>query len=177
MDAHVALLRGINLAGKNRLPMKGLVELFIDAGCRDVRTYVQSGNVVFRADASVAKRIASVIERAVADRFGLRVPVITRTASELRRAAKANPYLRSEPDTSKLHVAFLAAKPSAAQVKALDPDRSPPDEFTVVGREIYFRLPNGVGRTKYTNAYLDATLRTTSTLRNWRTVLRLVELT
>lgn len=172
----MALLRGINVGGKNSLPMKTLGALFTDAGCHDVGTYVQSGNVVFRGTPSLARRIPSVIEKAISDQFGLRVPVVTRTAAELRDVVNGNPFLPKETDTRMLHVAFLAAKPTAAQVDALDPDRSPPDEFTVRGREIYMRLPNGVARTKLTNAYLDAKLGTTSTLRNWRTVLKLLEL-
>lgn len=177
MATHVALMRGINLAGKNRLPMKDLNALFTDAGCTDVRTYVQSGNVVFQAGPDLARRIPGLIEKAILDRSGLRVPVVTRTAAELLKAAKANPYLAREKDTSSLHVAFLAAKPTAAQIKSLGPVRSPPDEFTVRGRDVYLHLPNGVGRTKLSNAYLDSKLGTTSTLRNWRTVLKLVELT
>lgn len=177
MATHVALLRGINLAGKNRLPMQGLSELLTDAGCTDVRTYIQSGNVVFQAGPGLALTIPSLIEKAIRDRFGISVPVVTRSAAELRRAAQANPYLARDKDTSLLHVAFLAAKPTAAQIKSLDPDRSPPDEFIVRDRQVYLRLPNGVGRTKLTNAYLDSKLGTTSTLRNWRTVLKLVEMT
>jgi uncharacterized protein (DUF1697 family) len=177
MATHVALMRGINLAGKNRLSMKDLSALFTDAGCTDVRTYVQSGNVVFQAGPEVARRIPSLIEKAILDRSGLRVPVVTRTATELRKAAKSNPYLAREKDTSSLHVAFLATRPTAAQIKSLDPDRSPGDEFIVRGREVYLRLPNGVGRTKVSNAYLDSKLGTTSTLRNWRTVLKLIEMT
>lgn len=177
MGTHVALLRGINLAGKNRLPMKDLSALFTDAGCTDVRTYVQSGNVVFQAGPNLARRVPDVIEKAIRERFGISVPVVTRSAAELRKVAKANPFLARDRDTSALHVAFLAAKPTATQITSLDPDRSPQDEFTVLGREVYLRLPNGVGRTKLSNAYLDAKLGTTSTLRNWRTVLNLIEMT
>jgi uncharacterized protein (DUF1697 family) len=75
-----------------------------------------------------------------------------------------------------LHVAFLAATPGPSKIAALDPNRSPPDEFAVHGREIYLRLPNGVARTKLTNAHFDSKLGTTSTLRNWRTVVKLVDL-
>jgi uncharacterized protein (DUF1697 family) len=177
MATHVALMRGINLAGKNRLSMKDLSALFTDAGCTDVRTYVQSGNIVFQAGPDLARRIPGLIEKAIKDQFGISVPVVTRSAAELRRVPKANPYLARGVDTSTLHVAFLAAKPTAAQIKSLDPNRSPQDEFTVRGREVYLRMPNGVGRTKLSNAYLDSKLGTTSTLRNWRTVLKLIEMT
>ncbi|MGH2488036.1 MAG: DUF1697 domain-containing protein [Candidatus Limnocylindria bacterium] len=176
MDAHVAFLRGINLAGKNRLPMKDLSGLFTDAGCADVRTHIQSGNVVFRAPPGLARRIPDLIQKAISNQFGISVPVVTRSAAELRKVAQANPYLARDKDTSALHVAFLAAKPTSTQIKALDPDRSPPDEFIVRGRDVFLRLPNGVGKTRLTNAYLDSKLGTTSTLRNWRTVLKLVEM-
>jgi len=74
------------------------------------------------------------------------------------------------------HVVFLATRPAARAVKALDPDRSPPDKFVHHGREIYLKCPNGIARTKLTNAYFDSKLDTTSTMRNWKTVLKLQEL-
>ena len=79
-------------------------------------------------------------------------------------------------ETDKLHVVFLADLPDGAHVEALDPNRSPSDEFAVLGREIYLHCPNGLARTKLTNNYFDSRLSTTSTMRNWRTVLKLLEL-
>jgi uncharacterized protein (DUF1697 family) len=176
MDVHVALLRGINLAGRNRLLMKDLASLFSDAGCGSVATYIQSGNVVFEATPGLARRIPGLVEKAIADRFGYRVPVVTRAGVDLKKLVRANPFLRAGADIDALHVAFLADRPAAAKVKALDPDHSPPDEFQVRGREIYLLCPNGYGRTKLTNGYFDSKLATTSTVRNWRTVLKLLEL-
>ena len=173
---HVALLRGINVGGKNQLPMKSLAAMFVEAECSDVRTYIQSGNVVFRAKDATARRIGAVISDTILDRFGLRVPVLTRTAVELRDVASDNPFVRAGVDAGTLHVAFLAGLPGASKVAALDPKRSPPDQFAVRGREIYLRCPNGMARTKLTNKYFDSTLGTTSTMRNWRTVLQLLEL-
>ena len=175
-DLYVALLRGVNVGGKNKLPMQDLAALFEDAGCSEVRTFIQSGNVVFAAKPVVAQRVPDRIAKAIARDFGLTVPVITRTASELRRVAKANPFLRAGMDAKELHVGFLLGKPEADRVAALDPNRSPPDEFQVLGREIYLRLPNGAARSKLTNAWLDSKLATTATLRNWNTVTRLLEL-
>lgn len=176
MDVHVALLRGINLAGKNRLPMRDLASMFEEAGCGSVTTYIQSGNVVFEAPPALARRIPVLIESAISDSFRIKVPVITRAGSELQKLVRANPFLRAGADVDKLHVAFLADRPAAARVKALDPDRSPPDEFQVRGREVYLLCPNGYGRSKLTNGYFDSTLSTKSTVRNWRTVLKLLEL-
>lgn len=173
----MALLRGINVGGKNKLPMKELVDVFRTAGGDDVRTYIQSGNVVFRARSSAAGGVAEAVTRGIADRFGYRVPVVVRRADELRTVVEVNPFIRAGRDPKMLHVAFLAAKPSAREVAGLDPERSPPDELAVVGREVYLCCPNGMARTKFTNDYFDRQLGTTSTLRNWRTVLQLQSMT
>jgi uncharacterized protein (DUF1697 family) len=175
-DVHVALLRGINLGGKNSLPMKALAGLFTAAGCSDVQTYIQSGNVVFRAKPALAKKIGAAISAEVAARFELRVPVVTRSLEELLAVARGNPYLRPKSDYKTLHVMFLADEPSKAKVAALDPKRSPPDEFSVRGRDIFLSCPNGIGRSKLTTGYFDSKLGTISTARNWRTVQTLVEL-
>ena len=175
MGVHVALLRGINL-GKRRLPMKDLAAMFTDAGCRDVQVYIQSGNVVFGADRALAARIPALIAAAIARRHGFDSPVVMRTAAEMAKIVRANPYL-PEVDPDRLGVAFLADRPTAARVASLDAGRSPPDEFSVVGRDIYLHLPNGFARTKLTNAYFDSRLATISTARNWRTVLKLLEMT
>ncbi len=173
-DAHVALLRGINVGGKNRLPMRGLVPLFEAAGCSEVRTYIQSGNVVFRAPAALARTIPERIAAAIAAGFGLKIPVVTRTRAEMEAVLADNPFLAQGVDPETLHVGFLAARPSAADVARLDPDRSPPDRFVVRGREVYLHHPNGVARSKLTAQYFDSRLGTTITARNWRTVGNLV---
>ena len=171
---HVALLRGINVGGKNKLPMKELAALFREAGCEDVRTYIQSGNVLFRAGSTPADAIPSLISASIQERFGYRIPVVTRTAADLRATVEANPFAAAEAD--KLLVLFLADAPDAEQVDALDLDRSPGDEFAVVGREVFLHCPNGFARSKLTNSYFDSALSTTSTGRNWRTVGKLLEL-
>jgi len=173
---YVALLRGINLGGKNKLPMKDLVLMFDGAGCSDVQTYIQSGNVVFCATEAGASRVPTLVAKAIADRLGFKAPVVLRTARELQAVARGNPFLKAGADPDTLHVVFLADRPPPAKVAALDPARSPPDEFQVRGREIYLRCPNGLGRTKLSNAYFDSKLGTISTVRNWRTVLTLAEM-
>ncbi len=175
-DVSIALLRGINVGGKNKLSMKELATLFVDAGCEEVRTYIQSGNVVFRTGSADAGEISSIISASILDRFGYRVPVIVRTAGELEGIAQGNPFVKAGAETDKLHVMFLAELPDSASVEALEPARSPGDEFTVVGREVYLHCPNGVARSKLTNSYFDSKLSTTSTSRNWRTVGKLLEL-
>jgi len=172
----VALLRGINVGGKNKLPMKDLVLMFERAGCASTRHYIQSGNVVFEAPRALAARIPAVVQAAIEKELGLRVPVLVRAAKELHAVAAGNPFLAAGADPDALHVMFLADAPSKAAIAALDPDRSPPDAFAVEGREIYLSCPKGVGNTKLTNAWFDAKLTTTSTGRNWRTVVKLVSM-
>ena len=171
----VALLRGVNVGGKNKVPMKELAALFGEAGCTEVTTYIQSGNVVFSSTTKLAKGLTETISTAISKRFGWRVPVVLRTLAELEKVVSANPFLPAGP-VEQLHVAFLDVAPTAVQVAALDAPRFLPDELTVRGRDVFLRLPHGVGKSKLTNAYLDSRLKAVSTLRNWRTVLQLVEM-
>jgi uncharacterized protein (DUF1697 family) len=170
-------MRGINVGGANKLSMKALVEIFEEMGCSQVRTYIQSGNVVFRADDSIALGLDDRVAARIADRFQLRVPIVLRTVEELAAAVDNNPFVAEGVEEKALHLAFLAGIPSSDAIASLDPHRSPPDRFEVRGRDLYLHLPNGVARTKLTNAYIDSKLGTLSTLRNWRTVLTLLGMT
>jgi uncharacterized protein (DUF1697 family) len=176
LPTYVALLRGINMGGRNLLPMKHLVRLFEEAGCADVRTYIQIGNVLFRASRSKAGALPTRIAKGLADEFGYRIPVLLRTVEELGETIRNNPFAQAGAPENWLHVLFLASQPDAPRVAALDPDRSPPDAYAVRGREIYLQCPNGAGITKLTSAYFDARLATISTGRNWRTVRKLFDL-
>jgi uncharacterized protein (DUF1697 family) len=175
-DKYLALLRGVNVGGRNKMPMERLVSFFTDAGCKDVQTFIQSGNVLFSAESELADRISSTISESILEEFGYTIPIVTRTADELVSIVRDNPFLPDEQNIKILHVIYLADRPGVSLVAALDPDRSSPDEFHVNNREIYLRCPNGMARTKLTNAYFDSKLSTTSTTRNWRTTLKLLEL-
>ncbi|MYD95403.1 MAG: DUF1697 domain-containing protein [Chloroflexi bacterium] len=173
---YVALLRGINVGGRNKLPMRELAAMFVEAGCEDVRTYIQSGNVVFRAPPGLVDGLRARITEAIADSHGFRIPIVMRTASDFDRIVRDNPFLAAGADPAKLHVGFLAAAPAPARLVRLDSDRSPPDAFEVRDREVFLHFPAGVARSKLDNAYFDRTLDTVCTIRNWRTVCRLHEM-
>lgn len=175
-STYLALLRGINVGGKNNLPMDALKKMFLEAGCENVRSYIQSGNVVFTSDAKLAKRIPALISQDILNQFGYTIPIILRSTRELKKAVADNPYLKSVPDIRQLAIAFLAEKPSKAALASLDPNRSPGDEFTVLNKEIYLNLPNGAARSKLTNAYFDRTLKTICSVRNWNTTCKLHEM-
>jgi len=174
---YAALLRGINVGGKHIVPMKDLAEIFATAECKDVRTYIQSGNVVFTCTNNVAAGLCRSLEKKIEARYGFPAPVVLRSHEELAQVSRSNPFLKAGKAEQTLYVSFLANEPAAEAVAKLDPQRSPGDEFRVIGREIYLHFPNGAGRSKLTNAYFDSRLSTTSTSRNWATVLKLLEMT
>jgi len=172
----VALLRGINVGGRHMLPMPALASMFVEAGAADVRTYMQSGNVVFSASRAIAQRIPRVISQQVLQRFGFEPHVIMRTGTDIARIAADHPFLTRGADMRTLHVGFLDEAPHARLIAALDPERSPGDRFAVRGSEIYLHLRNGAGKSKLTYAHFEKTVKTWATFRNWRTVLTLAEM-
>jgi uncharacterized protein (DUF1697 family) len=172
----LALLRGINVGGKNKLAMKDLAETFAAAGCGDVRTFIQSGNVLFTASPALAARLPAAISSQIAERFGIRTSLVVRTAAELADVVASNPFLKQGAAEETLHVLFLESSPAPERIATLDPGRSPPDAFVVRGREVFLQLPGGVARSKLTNAYFDSRLATMGTARNWRTVTKLLEM-
>jgi uncharacterized protein (DUF1697 family) len=172
----IALLRGVNVGGRNKLPMKRLVAIVEAVGGGSAVTYIQSGNVVFEAARDRQAELPGAIMAAIAEEENITTPVLLRTLAQLRRVVAGNPYLERGCDPAELHVAFLAELPAAERVATLDPERSPPDEFCVRGCEIYLRCPDGMARTKLTNAFFDSRLGTTSTVRNWRTTQKLLAL-
>lgn len=170
MARYVALLRGVNVGGKNRLPMAALRELFVELGYEGVTTLIQSGNVVFSSEAPVR---AEDLGAAIGRRFGIDTAVAVREGSALRRALDANPFAGVDPD--RLHLGLLSSAPTPSAVAGLDASPFAPDRFAVVGAELYLDLPNGMARTKLPG-YLDRRLRAHATIRNWRTATRLVAL-
>ena len=175
MTTYVVLLRGVNVGGARPLAMAGLRDALTAAGHRDVRTYVQSGNVVLSSRASAAS-VASSVHREIADGFGLDVPVVVRTAAQIADIAAHNPFDRAGADPGRqLHVAFLAARPADEAVAALDPRRAAPEELHVRGTEIYLWCPEGFGRSKVLTG-VERALGTAMTVRNWRTVTELLRL-
>ena len=176
MGAYVAMLRGINVAGKNKIKMPELQALFVGLGHGDVTTYIQSGNVVFTSSATSTSALVSAIEKRIAREFDVDVVALVRTKAELGKVIAGNPFVRARADLAKLHVTFLAKKPGAALVRALDGLSADPDEFRVLGREVYLHCPAGYGTTKLNNAFWERRLKTAATTRNWNTITKLFEL-
>lgn len=170
---HVALLRGINVGGHRRVGMAALARVFQELGCEDVRTYIQSGNVVFRAPVADAAAIEAVIEA----HFGFPVTVALRTAADWRRIVAGNPYAaQAAQDGSKVHVALLSREPDDEGVASLLAVPRGPDGWQLDGRTVYLDLPSGAGRTQLDHGTLERRLGVSVTVRNWKTVTALAEL-
>jgi uncharacterized protein (DUF1697 family) len=177
VQTFAALLRGINVGGKAKIPMTELRATLSSLGLEDVVTYIQSGNAVFRAPTSDERAVATEIERAIVGAFGHDVAVLLRTHDELARVEKDTPYPVDDAEPTRIHVVFLDEEPARTAIARLDPDRSPGDEFAVLGREVYLRLPNGLGRSKLTIDWFERGLGVRATARNWNTLRKLIELT
>ena len=174
METYICILRGINVSGQKLLKMEELRKEFENLGFTNVKSYIQSGNVVFRSAWSTEKLVTS-IKNMISDRFGYQVPVIIRTPLELEGLLKKNPFLKANADFSKLHVTFLSEVPEADKIKELS-GQSFEDDFEIKGNEIFLHCPNGYGRTRLTNTFFESKLKITATTRNWKTVLKLVEM-
>ena len=176
MSRVAVLLRGVNVGGRARLSMSVLRSKLLDLGFEDVATYLQSGNVALEAGDRALTGLDVEIEAAIAETFGLEIRAILRVQKELVAVTQAHPFLDAEADPSRIHVVFLETVPEAPRIADLDPDRSPPDQFEVVGREIYLRYPNGQGRSRLGLDYFERVLGVAGTARNWNTVNKLLEM-
>jgi len=169
IEKSVALLRAINVGKHNRIEMEDLRKVFEGLGCREVSTYIASGNVIFSAPESVRRTLARRVQAALEEQHGVRSPVILRQASELVAAVEASPFTRHDP--KKVHMVFLADEPCGA----VDPAPYAPDELHLKGRELHLHTPRGLGKSKLDNKRLDRALGTVTTTRGLRTVQKLIE--
>lgn len=189
MTTYVAMLRGINVGSTNRIAMPALRDAVAALGYGDVRTYVQSGNVVFTGTAKARSKdlgtgeVADRVAGAIKDAFGLDVPVVVRTGEQLADALASGPFvkagLRPEATPKAFHVTFLAAPPDPARWKAATEaaERFAPDACELVGADVHLHVPGErYSDTKLSNAWFEKQLGLTATTRNWRSVATLAEM-
>lgn len=176
MARYIALLRGINVGGNKKVPMAQLRALMEGLGYTDVATLLQSGNAVFTSKEKSPAKVVKQLEAAIAKEFGFEVSVILRTRDELAAAIDANPLPGADEEPSKFLVTFLSDVPDKKRLQAIDPAAYLPDEFRVVGRELYARFPHGMGNSKLAAVLTGPKLGVTPTGRNWNTVKKLLEL-
>jgi uncharacterized protein (DUF1697 family) len=175
MARYVALLRGVNIGPRNRVAMPALREALEQAGFEDVKTYVQSGNVVLSSRAK-AETVRQKVERVIAERFGLEIAVVVRTRAELAAVVKRNPLRKVATEPKRYQVSFLSGKLSAKVVRDLEETAAADERVVVSGREVYAWHPQTVARSKLWAKLAGKNLGVTATARNWATVEALLEL-
>lgn len=175
MARQIVLLRAINLAGRNRISMSELRDALADAGFDDVRTYMQSGNVVLSSNRP-PDEVARACERLIADRFGLEIAVVTRSRDELAEIVRRNPLGDVAVEPRRYQVSFLDAEPAPEVVAKLAAVAAGDERLVHSGRELYAWHPGGIGRSKLAAQLAGSKLGVTATARNWVTVTKLLEL-
>ncbi|MCH7565736.1 MAG: DUF1697 domain-containing protein [Gemmatimonadetes bacterium] len=175
MTTWIALLRGINVGGRNVLKMKELVVLLNEACCSEVKTYLQSGNAVFKSAESSAAALESRIEKALKEDRGVDVRVLVLGKEELRRAIASNPFPQAVTDPKTLHLFFLSEPPHSPVIESLNSYKADSESFVLTDRVLYLHAPDGFGRSKLA-ARVERLLGVDATARNWRTVSRVLEM-
>jgi uncharacterized protein (DUF1697 family) len=175
---YAAMLRAVNVAGRNPVAMADLREMLTELGFAGVQSLLQSGNLVFRSGSRPSAALERMLETEVAKRFDLRTDFFVRTGAELKTVVARNPFPQeAERDPGRLVVMFLKSTPSAAAVQALQAAIAGPEVVCPRGRHLYVTYPDGQGRSRLTNAAVEKRLDTRGTARNWNTLLRLVDAT
>ena len=177
MPAYVSMLRGINVGGKT-IKMERLRAAFEALSFSRVRSYVQSGNIVFETTQGSPAALSKRIQERILRDFGFPVPVILKTTEEMERVVAANPFAEEKSiEQSKLHVTFLSHALPRTAVTALEGLAAGKERFCILNQEVYLYCPNGYGRTKLSNTNIEKKLSVVATTRNWKTAKALLEMT
>ena len=170
MKTFIALFRGINVGERNSLPMKELISVLQDLGCRSVKTYIQSGNAVFESKEKDASRLSNKIRVEIKKRRGFEPHVLLLGLEEMDKAMAGNPFPETEPKS--LHIGFLASAPANPDLKALEGLKKKSERFLLRDKVFYLYAPDGVGKSKLA-ASSENLLGVSMTDRNWRTVCKI----
>ncbi|WP_407564225.1 DUF1697 domain-containing protein [Streptomyces sp. 184] len=177
MSKQIALLRGINVGGKNKVPMAALRAALTDRGFGGVVTYVASGNVVFDDPGTPPEETAAAVGAVVEEEFGLRIAIVVRTRDEIADVIAGNPLPEGAAEPARFLAVFLSEPaPADAWFRTVDPASYAPDRYEVGDRVVYVWCPGGLGRSKLAADFSGRKLAVTATARNWNTVLKLLEL-
>jgi len=177
MPVIISMLRAVNLGAHNRIAMEALRDVYASLKLVDVRTYVQSGNVLFKTEEREIDTLVAKIQDAVERRFKFRPDVIVRTAAELRGVVARNPFARRRGiEPSRLLVTFLGNDPGDAAREQIRKLKTDPEEVRIDGRELYTYFPNGMARPKLSWTVIERILKTSGTGRNWNSVTKMLEI-
>lgn len=177
METKIAILRGINVGGKRKVLMADLKELMETIGYQNIQTYIQSGNLIFNGgDKLENKGIEQEIENAILKKFSFEVPVIVLSAEEIENAVANNPFYKADADINKLHLTFLNEMPNKDKLALVESFDHSPDQFKIIGKNAFIYCEDSYHKSKLTNDFFEKKLKVKATTRNWKTVLKLWEL-
>jgi uncharacterized protein (DUF1697 family) len=177
MTTYISILRGINVSGQKLIKMADLKKTYEKLGFGSITTYVQSGNVVFTGKKATPKELAVSITKQIAKDFGFQVPVIVFSINSLKQIIASNPFLKdSEKDIAFLHVTFLSSPTPKSDEKAIEEKKLGGEAISFTNAAVYLYCPNGYGKTKLTNSFLETKLQVSATTRNWKTTNELVRI-
>lgn len=178
MSVRICLLRGVNMAGHNKIRMTDLEKMFRDLEFHDAETFIQSGNIIFTANDKIGiADLTAKIESEIKTKFGFEISALLRSTGEIERVISGNPFVTLKDfDPARSAVVFLNEEPVKKNLEKLTNVNYPPDKFEVIGREIFIYCPNGFGRTKLYTNFFEKKLGVTGTARNWNTVNTILDL-
>ena len=177
MDTRIALLRSVNVVGKNKIRMPELTRAFEKAGFKKVRTYIQSGNVIFETEEESPEVLSGKISTMIAKKFGLTIHAVVISPQELADVVSHNPFAKKPGiDLTRQHVTFLDREADPVKAEKLLSYNYPPDEIIIGSSVVYVHCPDGYGRTKYDNNFIEKKLGANATSRNWNTCQTLLEM-
>ena len=173
MITYISLLRGVNVGGRKIL-MTELKQLYESLKFKRVKSYIQSGNIIFRSSNPEIKALEEEIESKLLENYDFQIPIFIRTITELNKIIESNPF--TDDDLKNIYITFLKDKPINVPVNLIEDRKDASEKFLINQREIYLFLPNGYGRTKISNNFFESKLKLPATTRNWRTVTQLYNL-
>ncbi len=178
MDLHISLLRGINVGGHHKIPMSSLKQWYEELGFHDVKSYIQSGNLVFKSPLKKNTDVELLIKEKIRSMHNMNIEVIVRSAGEFEKALRNHPFAKL-PQAKEEHllIIFLQQHPDEKLSSVLNKEDYLPDQFQLVGREIFLYCPDGYGRTKLTSNFFERKWKVIATTRNLKTVKVLQSMT
>ena len=175
MNTFIALLRGINVGGRHKLPMRELVQLLEGLGLVNVKSYIQSGNVVFQSERTDLPILAQEIGAAIGENHGFTPRILLLSLADLATAVSQNPFPEAEQEPKTLHFYFLETRPTNPDLARLETVRTDRERFALIDTVFYLHAPDGIGRSKLA-AIVERAMGVPATARNWRTVSKMMEL-
>lgn len=178
MKKYISLLRGINVSGQKKILMADLKFLYEGVGFNDVITYIQSGNVVFSSSLKSEVKLKEILEQAIEKKYKFHVPVLVTSLGDFKGILEGLPFKSIDPikDATKFLITFLSNEPTKADVASLQECVNKPERLEVVDRSVYLHCPNGYGRSKLSNAFIERKLKLSATTRSLKTVQKLYDL-